>query len=69
MDNEMRRIVHMGRTGGPLCGQRDSMGRGWSNGPRTDDPNRVTCKKCLRKLGKLTSEAKTTTLESTTQQA
>lgn len=53
-----RRIVHMRTTGAPLCGQVDARGRGWSNGPRTDDTGRVTCKKCMRKLGLVTPNLK-----------
>jgi hypothetical protein len=46
--------VHMHRPGfrGPVCGQVNATGAGWARTGYTTDPQKVTCKKCLKALHK-----------------
>ena len=51
MSEEIIRLptVHMDDDGKPLCRQVNARGTGYG-GARTQDPARVTCKKCLKRL-------------------
>lgn len=44
------------RNGGPACGQVAASGRGWARTRYTNEPDRVTRKKCRRVIDKAGTE-------------